>query len=221
MVSVLGSNSSRLRSCAKNPQQTSYGEDACPCVGVDNLKGYFALQVEFYHVQYPAEMGASCDAWESGRHPQCRDSPSPTWCSQSWCYVDPCNCNLDVKPKKTSTTLTYQGSPAYWSYKTCGGMDFWSEDVSNKACVGAKTAGDCAKNSNCAWDGQNCMDKDMISACDSSAKKDVAVHGQEDCRCVALGGRDTGKAFMHINEEDIIPYPPSVGSTCRAWEEES
>jgi len=223
IAAVLGSNASNLRSCAKqHPRQTSYGKDACPCVGIDNLKGYYATQENYIHVQRSAETGASCEAWDDAKHPECMDGPTaPQWCKQSWCYVDPCNCNLDILPKVTVTKVTYQGSPAYWSYNTCGGMDFYSTEKSPDACVMQKSAGDCAKNEKCAWNGKQCGGKEAVQSCTALAQKDASIIGNQDCRCIGLSGRDTGKAFMHVNEKDLIAYPANVGSTCHSWENDS
>merc|ERR1719456_2090024 len=92
---ALSMNASRFRGrCGNNPQGPSYGKNTCRCVGIDNLKGYYATQVNFHHVQYLAETGASCDAWDKTTHPSCRDETvAPQWCSQEWCYVDPCSCD--------------------------------------------------------------------------------------------------------------------------------
>lgn len=222
MSAVLDANVSRLRSCAKSTSvQTSYGQDACPCVGIDNLKGYYATQLDFYHVQYKAETGSSCEAWDNGKHPDCRGSVPPQWCTQSWCYVDPCNCNIDVLPKQTKVGIQYQGSAAYWSYKTCGGTDLYTQDMSPDACILQKTESECSKSKNCGWDGKQCGGKEAIESCKNKGKLDAAVHGEEDCRCIGLGGRDTGKAFMYISEKDMLEYPADVGSKCHTWEGDS
>lgn len=221
-AAILGANVSHLRNYAKSSAvQASYGEDSCPCVGIDNLKGYYATQLDFYHVQYSAETGSSCAAWDDGKHPDCRSSVPPQWCKQSWCYVDPCNCKLDVLPKQTKVGVEYQGSPAYWSYKTCGGNDLYTQEMSPDACVMQKTQGDCSKSSKCAWNGKQCGGKEVIESCQNAKKLDASIYGEEDCRCVGLGGRDTGKAFMHVNEKDLVAYPANVGSTCSAWEMDS
>lgn len=220
MSAILGSNSTNLRNCAQNePGRKLYGKDKCPCVGIDNLPGYYATQEDFYHVERPVEAGATCEAWDEGKHPACRGSFPPQWCSQSWCYVDPCNCHIEVPPKPTRAGISYQGQPAYWSYKTCGGIDFYSADLAPDSCVMQKTASDCAKNDKCAWNGEICGGKEAITQCSNAHQVDASLHGQEDCRCVGLDGRDTGKAFMYINEKELMPYPPSVGGTCKAWEE--
>lgn len=215
---ILGANMSRFRgSCEHNPQGPSYGNNKCRCIGVDNLKGYYAAQVQYHHVQYNAETGASCEAWDQGKDPRCQGSVPPQWCSQKWCYVDPCSCDLDVLPKQTVTGVEYQGTPAYWSYATCGGTDFFSE-TNEGACVNQKTEGDCGKQSKCAWDGKQCAGKEIVKTCKENAKKDESVYGEEDCRCIGLGGKDIGKAFMYMDEKNILTYSPNVGATCQAWE---
>jgi len=219
----LGSNGTQLQvSCAKkNPNSVSYGKDKCRCIGIDNLKGYYASQENFHHVQRTAETGASCSAWDKGMHPECLGTVKPGWCSQEWCYVDPCSCDLDVLPKQTVVGITYQGMPAYWSYNTCGSTDFYSQTMvgAADACVNQKDKATCSKQSKCAWDGKQCGGKEILETCKALAKKDEAVYGQEDCRCVGLGSKDAGKAFMHINEK--VSYDINVGSTCHAWESDS
>lgn len=215
---ITGTNASNIRGrCDQKPQGPSYGDNKCRCVGMDNLKGFYATQVNYHHVQYLAETGASCEAWDNGKHPACQDSVPPQWCSQKWCYVDPCSCNIDELPKATEAGITYQGNPAYWSYATCGGMDFFSQEVEG-ACVNQKIAADCAKQSKCAWDGKQCAGKEILETCKDSASKDAADFGEEDCRCVGLGGKEVGKAFMHIDDERMVQYPADIGSTCKAWE---
>jgi len=213
----LGMNASSRSGCAQNPNEVSYGKDKCRCIGIDNLKGYFATQEDFHHVQRPAETGASCAAWEDGLHPKCKGNMPPQWCKQEWCYVDPCSCGLDVLPKQTTLGLTYQGSAAYWSYSTCGSTDFFSADLSD-ACVNQKNEGACGKLDKCAWDGNQCGGKEVLKTCKEAAKKDEAVHGDDDCRCIGLAGRGAGKSFMHIDEQKLVEYPANVGSTCEAWE---
>lgn len=220
MVAMFGTNISNLRgNCAHSTHGTSYGDNRCRCVGIDNLQGYYATQVDFHHVQYAAEAGASCQAWDRNSHPACKDSAPPQWCSQQWCYVDPCSCDLDILPKASEAGIKYQGGPAYFSYDTCGDLDFFSQEIEG-ACVNQKTAADCAKQSSCAWTGKECAGKEIAQSCKNVAQKDKTVYGEDDCRCVGLSGKDIGKAFMYINEKDLLKYPADVGATCQAWEED-
>jgi len=220
MNAILGANMSTLRgNCGKNPTTGStYGKDKCRCVGIDNLKGYYATQENYHHVQRTSEAGASCAAWDKGMHPKCRGSVVPQWCQQSWCYVDPCSCDLGVLPKQSVAGVEYHGSAAYWSYNTCGGTDFFSQEMSPDACVNQKTEGACSGKPKCAWDGKQCGGKEVLKTCKEAAKLDKTVHGNDDCRCVGLGGKTNGKAFLYINDKKMVPYSPNVGSTCQAWE---
>lgn len=219
----LGTNSSSRRSLV-DPWSGAgrFGTSACPCVGVDNLQGYYATQQDAYHVQYTADAGSTCGPWDMGMHPKCKGAyyEVPEWCRQSWCYVDPCKCNLDIVPKMTNAGIEYQGAPAYWSYHTCGGSDTYTEEMNLDACIMQKTEALCSANPNgCAWNGKMCVGKELVGTC--SAKKDTSLYGQEDCRCIGIGGRQPGKAFMYIDEQRLARYSPDVGSSCRAWEMEA
>eukprot|EP00405_Crypthecodinium_cohnii_P016958 CAMPEP_0206445608 /NCGR_PEP_ID=MMETSP0324_2-20121206/15623_1 /ASSEMBLY_ACC=CAM_ASM_000836 /TAXON_ID=2866 /ORGANISM="Crypthecodinium cohnii, Strain Seligo" /LENGTH=507 /DNA_ID=CAMNT_0053913883 /DNA_START=282 /DNA_END=1804 /DNA_ORIENTATION=+ len=84
-------------------------------------------------VSYPADLGARCEAWDNGRHPLCKEGQTPGfsngWCSQQWCFVDPCNCQLPVLPKMSGyiPDARYRGKPLFYSYATCGGEDMYSK----------------------------------------------------------------------------------------------
>jgi len=199
-------------------QLQKYGNSKCPCIGIDNLKGDFPVPFEVYNakVNYPVEVGSSCEAWEKNTAPDCQKADAPDWCKQKWCYVDPCNCDLEVLPKQTSMGLTYQGSTAYWSYKTCGGVDLWSTGLKD-ACVNQKNEKDCSSLSKCAWDGKQCGGKEVVQTCKAAKMLDETIHGQEDCRCIGIGGKN-GISKMYINDTHEVGYPADVGSRCLPWE---
>jgi hypothetical protein len=220
--SFLGMNGTRSH-CQKKVQNpvggSTYGENKCPCVGIAHIQGYFATQQEYHMVQYPLEMGATCAAWEDGLHPKCKAAVPPAWCKQKWCYVDPCNCDLDVVPKKTTLGLKFQGQAAFWSYRTCGGTDFFTADVGPKSCTAQKDHGACIANPDCGWDGKQCIGKDALSSCDAKMFIDENTYGKEDCRCVGINGHKNGQALLAINDHEEASYPPGVGATCGAWED--
>jgi len=206
-VAFLGMNAS---------QPGKLGNSKCQCVGIDNLKGWMSLNFAPYHIQYPIETGASCEAWEENRHPDCKVKDAPEWCTQKWCYVDPCTCDLEILPKQTVVGVKYQGSPAYWSYNTCGGKDAFSKDLKD-ACVNQGSEEDCSKLSKCAWDGKQCGGKEAVQTCKDANKLDESIHGVEDCRCVGHYGKN-GIAKMHINDTHEVDYPADVGGQCKDWE---
>jgi len=214
----------RMATLVHSSMSTHYGQSPCPCVGIDNLRGYSAATLDDNHVMYTLEAGASCAAWDSGMHPDCMGAAPPQWCMQKWCYVDPCKCNLDTLPKMTQMMIgpepavKYQGLPAYWSYQTCGGIDYYTGSMSKDACVMQKDAYKCSTNPKCAWDGKRCGGKEAVQGCLTKDTLDPFTYGEQDCRCIGLGGRGPGKAHMFIDESTKAHYPPDVGSVCKAWE---
>mmetsp|Transcript_48248 Transcript_48248/g.127421 ORF Transcript_48248/g.127421 Transcript_48248/m.127421 type:complete len:188 (+) Transcript_48248:42-605(+) len=79
---------------------------------------------------YPQSYGELCQKHLEPAQAACFDlaagveKPSgqqAAWCGQPWCYVDPCNCNLDnVQP------AYYWNVSLHYSYETCGGSDTYS-----------------------------------------------------------------------------------------------
>lgn len=115
-----------------------YGDTKCPCIGFDNIDGETMAEVNVGHgrkvqVSYPADLGARCENWDDNRYPGCREGefpgPGKGFCAQSWCYVDPCQCGIDVLPKLSAFTpdATYRGKPLFWSYESCGGSDMFTK----------------------------------------------------------------------------------------------
>merc|ERR1719382_1620043 len=80
-------------------------------------------------VHYPADTGATCKAWDHNVHPDCHEGSEKPWCKNTWCYVDPCNCDLPEGQPEQAFLLRgalYQGKPIYYSYETCGSTDQWA-----------------------------------------------------------------------------------------------
>lgn len=77
------------------------------------------------HATYPADLGARCEPWDERRHILCKGGSDKAWCKRSWCYVDPCKCDVDVLPQVTlyQPETTYRNMPLFYSYETCGGKD--------------------------------------------------------------------------------------------------
>jgi hypothetical protein len=226
-VSFLGMNASQLN-CKKKakteqvgPTGNPHGKNKCPCVGIDNIQGYFAAQIDYHHVQYPLEVGSACAAWDKDFNPACKAGVPPAWCQKSWCYVDPCNCDIEVTPKKTGIGLEYQGHAAFWSYSTCGNLDLFTADTATDNCNKKKDYGTCIQQAGCGWDGKQCLAQDSLATCESKKAADPAIYGKEDCRCVGMSGHQNGKAVMYINDHQQVAYHPSVGGTCGAWEQDA
>eukprot|EP00746_Dinoflagellata_sp_MGD_P165381 gnl/MRDRNA2_/MRDRNA2_94606_c0_seq1.p1 gnl/MRDRNA2_/MRDRNA2_94606_c0~~gnl/MRDRNA2_/MRDRNA2_94606_c0_seq1.p1 ORF type:complete len:1140 (+),score=216.23 gnl/MRDRNA2_/MRDRNA2_94606_c0_seq1:110-3529(+) len=172
-----------IGTCQKKLHGFTWGRSNCRCIGVANLlgdlvvnvggktKGKFPTEV----TKYPADLGATCQAWDNGRHPDCKNKVKtlrPDWCEKTWCYVDPCSCDASIPPKtsKYLPDASFQGKPIYYSYHTCGSEDSWTAKHHKNACVNQKSEEDCAKHSKCAWTSKNtCVGKEIAGMCPGMA----------------------------------------------------
>jgi hypothetical protein len=155
------------KTCATQVDSSQWGHENCRCVGIGPQPGNVKVDIEGKKADFPADTGSTCKAWEEGNHPECKGASPPSWCSQSWCYVDPCSCK-QATPPKTSSYLpdsNYQGKPIYYSYATCGGTDSYTAAEHKTACVNQKTSEECGKHSKCAWDGKTCLGKELVQVC--------------------------------------------------------
>lgn len=167
-------------------------------------------------VNYPAELGGKCHAWDKTAHPLCKDGSTEAWCSQKWCYVNPCECDLPVLPKTSSYMpgATFQGKPIYYSYATCGGTDTFTAKHYAEACVNQDTQDDCSKLDKCAWDGHKCYGKDLQSKCDRV--QDPWVVGFWGCRCIGLAG-----VSGDVTTSASMSFPAAMGSSCHTWDDDT
>jgi hypothetical protein len=153
------------------------GTPGCRCIGFDNVPGSTEMRIEGKDVAYPAEVGGSCQAWDKGTHPACKSDKPPKWCHESWCYVDPCSCELegDVPPKVSMylPKATFTGKGLYYSYETCEGKDFFTKSVHKQACVNQLEASDCDALPRCAWTGNKCLGAELVNhpLCQDIVKK--------------------------------------------------
>uniref|UniRef100_A0A7S1WJC4 Uncharacterized protein n=1 Tax=Alexandrium catenella TaxID=2925 RepID=A0A7S1WJC4_ALECA len=118
------------------------GDDACECIGMSNMYGTVTAHINGSNYSYPADLGTYCSDWDEDRHPDCQGSSQPDWCSQRWCYVDPCRCNIGTPPKVSTylPKVTYRGKPLFYSYATCGQQDGYSSSKAtneSQAMIGA------------------------------------------------------------------------------------
>lgn len=92
-------------------------------MGIDGQPGNTVVSFGEKKVKYPADVGATCNAWDKELHPECTDDAKtpPAWCAKRWCYVDPCHCDRDIwEAASYLPGATYQGKPLYFSYASCG-----------------------------------------------------------------------------------------------------
>jgi hypothetical protein len=154
------------KTCAIKVNPAVWGAANCRCVGIGPQPGSTNVSIKGEQVPFPADVGATCTAWEKDNHPECDGDKAPDWCSQKWCYVDPCSCKLPTPPKTSSYVpeANYQGKPVYYSYATCGGKDSYT-DGRKEACVNQKSNKACSKLKKCAWTGKECLGKELVEVC--------------------------------------------------------
>jgi hypothetical protein len=127
-------------------------------------------------------------------HPDCKkDGVKPGWCSQKWCFVDPCKCNTAVPPKAVMMANAYeryQGKTAYFSYETCGSTDsVWTEHMKLEYCHAYNTEESCKTVKKCRWTGSKCMGEALASTC--AEQKATGVLGM-DSPFAEAGARKLG-----------------------------
>jgi hypothetical protein len=119
--------------CAAKVVAADWGSEDCRCIGIGPQEGLTKVSIKGSLVDFPADTGATCSKWEAGNHPDCKGANPPSFCQESWCYVDPCTCK-SAKPPKPSQylpTANVQGKPIFYSYATCGGTDLYGKGVEN------------------------------------------------------------------------------------------
>lgn len=167
-----------LGQCTQKLHGFTWGMGNCRCIGIDGRDGTMDALIGKKTVSFPSETGGTCEAWDSARHPDCLKPDAPKWCSQTWCYVDPCSCQLNTPPVVSSYVPDglYQGRPIYFSYETCGSADTYTAGFHKEACKNQKTEKDCTKLKKCGWTGKECLGKDLVEVCTRPA---AGSHGSK------------------------------------------
>eukprot|EP00928_Gymnodinium_smaydae_P078576 TRINITY_DN626_c0_g1_i1.p1 TRINITY_DN626_c0_g1~~TRINITY_DN626_c0_g1_i1.p1 ORF type:complete len:387 (-),score=101.62 TRINITY_DN626_c0_g1_i1:56-1216(-) len=165
--------------CEQEPKDEAVGSTGCKCIGVvSNVEGSIPVSLDGQAVLYPADVGHFCKAWDDGVHPSCNSSDAEDWCTQSWCYVDPCTCDTEAVLSGSSGYLpgaTFQGRPLYYSYATCGSVDAWTGAENDEACVLKTTEDECDESKACKWlgnatTGVPCVGKELAGMCSSALR---------------------------------------------------
>jgi len=204
-------------------EEPHYGSPKCPCVGLDNIPGSTDVTINGTEMNYPADLGAHCGQWSVDRNKACKGENQPPWCSQAWCYVDPCKCDLDVQPKHSLLLpdALFKGKPIYYSYTTCGAKDLYTALENKDSCSMQDSEEKCtARKSDCSWAKGKCVNSDMLM-CDG-AKPDEVKWGLNSCPCVGVAnvpGNIEMKAGKDVQVKGgLVQYPASTGATCESWD---
>lgn len=179
------------------------GVAGCRCIGFDDVPGTISITLDGKTIDYPAEIGGKCKAWDWDMHTLCQQGKeSPSWCKARWCYVDPCSCST-MTPPRTSMYLpeaTFTGKGLYYSYETCGSRDDFTMEHNVNACVNQFSEAECMlieKDegvSKCAWTGKKCLGSELVNhpLCTKAMGQDEEAKGQDE----EAKGHDSGAATL-------------------------
>jgi len=133
--------------------ETVWGDDECECIGISGVDGEIDVLFGNSLVEYPVSVGSTCEAWDENLNPDCvGDGEKPSWCSQKWCYVDPCRCSSTTPVvSEMLPDARFRGMTLYYSYATCGAIDTFTAEENEDACVNQQTPQDCEALSKCMW----------------------------------------------------------------------
>jgi len=184
--------------------QPEIGMVECRCIGFHGSPGTTMATIGSQAVEYPAEVGGSCSAWDGDRHPDCNGKNPPDWCSKQWCFVDPCSCQVDAPPKVSNYLAdgTFKGKPVFYSYATCGEKDSYSSNAQLER--SRQVIGD---------------------TCGPGAPVeggDAATGGSPGCPCIGFDHiSGTTEAQIMTNKSEItVTYPADLGGSCQPWDGE-
>jgi len=116
------------------------GDASCPCItafpsGINPSDGVSIGSGTFF---YPSSYGLNtCSAHDSSLAPYCDAADPPSWCADSWCYVDYATCSLP-----TAASSYFTGVTLHYSYATCGATNTfinWFGESGLEAASGSQT----------------------------------------------------------------------------------
>lgn len=170
----------------QNNAQT-WGSWSCPCIGMAGKKGTYTSLAQ--NVKYPAETGSTCGAWHNELHPACQGpGVKPSWCSEKWCFVDPCTCSGGIVPIVDNVFPggDFAGKSLFYSYATCGQQDTYTAEMNPDACSLQLSRKDCLKHKRCAWSfmgnnaGVKCRGIEVATNCAQTAFSKVSRPDKDD-----------------------------------------
>lgn len=146
------------------------GNTNCPCINpvtlgcvtansATNMVTFKSSNANICEV--PNTYGSGCSAWDTAAGMEysnsCTGSSPPSWCAQTWCYVDLCNCGQNDLGSSTyfeSSTSLKLG----YSYTTCSGAATGTSSYLTTFCNGKSVSGGtCASTLSCKVSGTNCV----------------------------------------------------------------
>jgi hypothetical protein len=111
------------KSCSDDADEELWGKKDCQCAGFTPEDGVVQVLNGKTVLEYQADYGANCAAWDSNNDPACMEDGAPSYCKEKWCYVSSDCKEGGVKTSKLMPDATVDGKTVQYSYSTCGGVD--------------------------------------------------------------------------------------------------
>lgn len=170
-----GNGAGKVNCPAKDSATTQWDSDGKQCVAVQSDKDK-DWNKQTWH--YPADYGESCKIHPEPGSYDCtkvvgkeaehkfvngdaaynNKMDSASWCTSTWCYVDPCACDKTDIAKSS----WFKPRTLYYSYQQCGSTDKFT----GAQCTGGTSQASCDALSSCIWVGPD-------------VKKDAAKDGED------------------------------------------
>jgi len=159
---------------------------------------------------YDYDYGAMCKAHSEPGQLSCNPenaADADGWCSDPWCYVDPCTCNGPA----FSQSDNFIGMPLFYSYEACGSADGYN--VAKCPAITDKAA--CDEEDECVFENGACGvdtgDNRDIGRCQSK-------QGNGRCSCIGSNLQPKTDAGM-VETASLGSYPADYGAQCTAHAE--
>jgi hypothetical protein len=143
---------------------------------------------------YEANYGnMQCKPHDQGLEPFCDGKFPPSWCFESWCFVDPGNCD------KTSVRSKYfRDEEIYYSYGACGSSNAWDEWYAQGGAESADILGDMIE-----------LVEDYVKSNKDAAEASASGTCGSDSSCPCTDCSPSGRYWPgeKVNFEDISVLP--------------
>jgi hypothetical protein len=111
------------KACSADAEEELWGKADCQCTGFTPEEGVVQVLNGKTVLEYQADYGANCAAWDSDNDPACMEDGAPSYCEEKWCYVSSDCKQSGVKTSHLIPDATVDGDPIQYSYETCGGTN--------------------------------------------------------------------------------------------------
>ena len=109
------------------------GHASCACLSDEKVANFTFASAAISAGAGAAGYGAGCAAHDEGvLSPDCTtdDDVQELYCASQWCYVDTATCDVE------HSISTFSNGATYYSYATCGYLDYWKRSLSAEQLAG-------------------------------------------------------------------------------------